>query len=258
MKRMRWFLAALLLLIISSFVLAQEAEPTTDTTIEIDIEEVGESAEEIAGEAVEVTEAVAETTLSFLQDIANRLTQSPDNSVMRILFVIGGAILLLLGWRVYDEILIITGALVGAAIGVGLVGEASVVVQIAALLIGGLIGTLLAIFLYSLAVFFVGAYVGLIFTYGAMQTLGITASDLILLFGALLGGILLVALSVQFIILLSAIIGAQMIVLGLGLTAEWVLILTLVGIAIQLLVLRSLKIDLRNRPRRNYRKILFG
>ncbi len=68
----------------------------------------------------------------------------------------------------------------------------------------------------------------------------------------------LLALSAQLIIILSALLGAQMIVLGLGLTTEWVVILAIIGIVVQFIILRSLKINLRERPRRNYRKILFG
>jgi hypothetical protein len=258
MKIVRWIALLILLMGFSATVIAQEAEPTPDDTIEIDLDEVGEDAENLAEDAVDATQNVAETTLTALESLADRLAVAPNSGLMQVLFVVGGAVLLLLGWRIYDEIIILAGILVGAALGAAVVGNSSMVVEIAGVLIGGLIGALIAIFLYYFMVFIIGAYVGLLFTYAAVQTLGLSVSDVALIIGALVGGLLLLGLSAQLIIILSAIVGAQMIVLALGLTAEWVIILAVIGIVVQFITLRAMNINLRTRPRRNYRKILFG
>lgn len=260
MKIFRWVALLLMLFSVSFLISAQEVtDPPPDGEIEIDVDEVREGVEDVAEEAVDTTETVAEASFTFLQDLTDRLATAPENDLLRIVFVIGGAILLLLGWRVYDEVIILAGILVGAAVASGVVPDSNTVLEIAALLIGGIIGALLAIFLYYIAVFFIGAYVGLLLTYTVINSLlSTTVSDVVLLVGALLGGVLLVVLSAELLVLLSAIVGAQMLVVALGLNPEWILILALVGIVIQFAILRSMKINLRRRPRRNYRKILFG
>ncbi|MCA9915491.1 MAG: DUF4203 domain-containing protein [Anaerolineae bacterium] len=257
-KPLRWALVLVVSLFLLPLVMAQDVQPTPtlDDTIEIDLSETGESIENAADQAVEATENIAEATLSAVDQLLVRLSTVPNNVVVKLLLVIVGVVLLIFGWQIYDEIILLAGAFVGAAIGLNLVGDSQLVLEIAAFLIGGLLGLIFAMFFYYIAVFFVGAYVGLILTVALFNFLGVAVSSLVLLMGAILGGLLILALSTQLMIILSAIIGAQMIVLGLGLTVEWLLILAIVGIIIQFIAIRALNIDLRRRKRRNYRRML--
>ncbi|MAU08814.1 MAG: hypothetical protein CL607_03255 [Anaerolineaceae bacterium] len=257
-KILRWALVLVVSLCMLPLVIAQDAQPTAtiDDTIEIDLSETGESIENAAGQAVEATENIAEATLSAVDQLLIRLSTVPNNTVLQVVLVIIGAVLLVFGWRIYDEIILLAGAFIGAAIGLNLVGDGGVVLEVAAFLIGGLLGLIFAIFFYFIAMFFIGAYIGLILTVALFNLLGVAVSSLVLLIGAIVGGLLILALSTQLMIILSAIIGAQMIVLGLGLTGEWLLILAIVGMVIQFIAIRAMNIDLRRRPRRNYRRML--
>lgn len=258
-KILRWALVLVVSLCMLPMVIAQDVQPTAtiDDTIEIDLSEAGEDIENAAGQAVEATENIAEATLSAVDQLLLRLSTVPNNTVLQLVLIIFGAVLLVFGWRIYDEIILLAGAFVGAAIGLNVVGDSELVLEIAAFLIGALLGLFFAMFFYYIAMFFVGAYVGLILTVALFEFLAVDVSSLILLLGAILGGLLILALSTQLMIILSAIVGAQMIVLGLGLTTEWLLILAVVGIIIQFIAIRALSIDLRRRPRRNYCRMLF-
>ena len=70
-----------------------------------------------------------------------------------------------------------------------------------------------------------------------------------LLIGAAIGGVLLLGLSFQLLVLLSAVVGAQMLTQGLDLASEWTLLLAIGGILIQLIAIRTFHIDIRRRPR---------
>jgi len=107
------------------------------------------------------------------------------------------------------------------------------------------------VFLYYLAVFVIGAYVGVLLTNSAAVAFSLTpVSGLALLIGAVIGGIVLLSLSFEFLVLLSSIVGAQMLSLGLGLDAVWTLIFAIAGIIIQFGLMRSFNYDFRRRPRR--------
>lgn len=239
-----------------SVVLAQDAvtTPDADNTVEIDLNEVGEGVENLAEGAVAVTEDAANTVTTLATDLTNRLLYTPESVILRVIFVLAGALLLLLGWRVYDELIILIGILVGAMMALAAVGETTFVVQAAAMLIGGLIGGLLAYFLYAVAVFFIGAYIGMVLLVAVASLLEITpVSAIALLIAAIAGGILMLALSFQFAIFISAFVGAQLLVLGLGLPSEWFLLLVILGIIVQLGAARYTGFDYRRRPRRRWR-----
>jgi hypothetical protein len=240
----------IVLLIVSALfigsALAQEEPTSTPVTIEVDVEEAAQS-------AVELTESAAQATANVVTDLVNRLTEVPRSDVVRILFVIGGVLLLVAGWRIYEFIILLAGILIGASVGAALVGQSELVLQVAAALVGGLIGAVLAIFLYYLAVFFIGAYVGIILTNAIAVALGAeVVSALVLFIGALIGGLLLLALSIELLILLAVVVGAQLLVLGLGLGAEWILIFIIVGVIVQLMATRYYGYNIRRRPRRLY------
>jgi hypothetical protein len=114
--------------------------------------------------------------------------------------------------------------------------------------IGGLVGALVSIFLYHVAVFIIGAYIGILLTGSIAAALSLTpVSPLALLIGAIIGGLILLALSFEFLVLLSAVVGAQMLSLGLGLDAIWTFVFALIGIVAQLGLMRAYKYDFRRR-----------
>jgi hypothetical protein len=245
-------LALLVALLIFSGIAGAQEDPTPPgeddeaATIEIDVGEVAEG-------AVSLAESAAEVSAGVLEDFLARLAEVPDNEVARVLLVIGGVVLLIAGWRIYEFIIILAGLLMGASVGLALVPDGEMLIQVAALLIGALIGAALAVFLYYVAVFFIGAYIGIILTGAAAVALGVDpVSSLVLLIGGIVGGVLLLALSMELLILLSALVGAQLLTLALGLGAEWTLIFAVAGVIIQLIAARWFGYDIRRRPRHWY------
>lgn len=207
----------------------------------------------LADNTVNATESIAKTTTEQVEDFLNRLFRPPQNTLVQVLMVTGGIILLLFGWRIYDVIVVLAGALVGASIATAAVVTTSVVMEVAALLIGAFIGALLAMFLYYIAVFIVGMYVGILVLATLARLLGATPiSPIVILIGAILGGFILLALSAEFVIFISALVGAQMIATGFGLQAEWMLLFAIIGIIVQFSAIRIYNIDLRRRPRRRW------
>jgi len=235
-------------LVLSAFALhAQEVEVTAvppDPLPE-------ESAEDAAEGIVDFTIEAAEGTVNTLENLIERLLTPPESDLARVLLVIGGVILLIGGWRIYDFVIIVAGFLIGASFAVSLVSPDDTLLVLGALLIGGLIGAGLGLLLYHVAVFLIGAYIGAILTASAAITLDLTPiSSLVLLIGAILGGVILLVLSFELLVLLSAIVGAQMLALGLGLGVPWVLLFAVVGIVIQLALMRSLNYSIRRRRSR--------
>lgn len=213
-------------------------------------EEPTPSAEDTAEDIVDITVDAAEETATALDDFIDRVTSAPQTDLARILLVVGGVVLLVAGWRVYDFIVIIAGFLIGASIAAALVTTDSTVIAIAALLIGGFIGAALGIFLYYVAVFLIGAYIGIVLTAALASALSLTpVSALALFVGAIIGGMVLIALSFEFLILLSSLVGGQMLSLGLGLGPAWTVVFVLAGVIIQFMLVRSFKYDFRRRRR---------
>ncbi|MFW5691813.1 MAG: hypothetical protein ACOCX3_00530 [Chloroflexota bacterium] len=192
-------------------------------------------------EEVEQVEAQAE-------DFIDRLGRTPQNDIARVVLVAGGVLLLVLGWRIYSVIIVIAGALIGAATGINLVGDASTAVQFLALIIGGLVGAALGVFLYYVAVFLIGAYTGIALTAALASALDLEpVSTLALIAGALIGGFVLLAMAVELLIIFSAVVGAQMVALGLGLDALWVVLLAIIGIVVQVALARASDTPIRRR-----------
>ncbi|MBZ0295896.1 MAG: hypothetical protein K8L99_25275 [Anaerolineae bacterium] len=240
-KQLGLLLVLLVTLLTTTAVLAQETPlPPTPAG---DVEDVAEG-------LVDLTVGAAEGTAVTLDSFLARLISAPQTPLVRILFILGGVILLVAGWRVYDFIVIIAGFLIGASIAVSLVGTDNTFLVIAALLIGGLIGAALGIFLYYVAVFVIGAYIGILITNAIASALALTPiSPVILLIGGLIGGLVLIGLSFEFLVLLSSLVGAQLLTLALGLNALWLLVFAVIGIIIQLALIRSFNYDFRRRRR---------
>lgn len=246
MKRLFPYIALVIIAIIALFAVANTTNPD-DPIISITRNDISEVAED----AVETTENFTEVTGTQIEAFLERLVQPPTSQLARVLFIVAGVILLVFGWRVYNYIIILAGAWVGASFASAAVITNSAIMEVAAILIGGFLGALLAVFLYFIAVFIIGMYVGAILTTVLASALNLTPiSPLVLLIGAISGGVILMALSAELVIFISALVGAQMLTAGLGLDREWMLIFTIIGIAVQIAATRFYSIDLRRTPRR--------
>lgn len=226
-----------LLLIVPLAAIAQEATPALETAVET----VTEAA----------TSAVTAASDTF-DDLLTRITAAPQSDVARVLLIVGGVLLLVLGWRIYNFIIIVAGFLIGASVASSLVANESALIVIVALIVGGLIGAALSAVFYLVAVFLIGAYLGIALTNAAAAALGLApVSALILIVAAVVGGLVLIGLSFELLVVIAAVVGAQMLTLGLGLDGLWVLIFAAVGIVVQLILMRTSRISFRRayRPR---------
>lgn len=244
---MNKFVGILFIVLLLAFVIpatAQEVatpQPTAD-------------AADVADAVVDATVQTAQTTVGTLEGFFNRLTSVPDSAVMRILMIVGGVILLVAGWRIYDFIILIAGFLIGASVAASLVSTDNTLLMVALPLVGGLIGAALSVMLYSVAVFIIGAYVGVVITSAVAAALSLTpVSSLVLLIGGLVGGLIFLGLSFELLVLLSALAGAQLLASGLGLGLVWVIVFAVVGIVAQLGLIRMSNYEFRRRPTRVYR-----
>jgi hypothetical protein len=237
-------LLALVLLLPAVFVSAQDAVPTSVPK---------DAVEQTAGEIVDLTTQTAVETADTLQGFIDRLVQTPKSDFARVLLIIGGIILLAAGWRIYDIITLLAGFLIGALVALSLLNTDNTLITIAGILVGGLIGAALGYFVFMVAVALIGAYLGVVVANGIAFQLALSPiNPIVLLIAAILGALVMVGLSFQFLILLSALVGAQMLTLGLGLTPIWTLIFAAIGIVLQLGLARAYNFDWRSRPRRAY------
>jgi hypothetical protein len=206
---------------------------------------------EVAGAIVETTENVAENTVETFNNVLDRLLVTPRSALVRALLIVAGVLLLVAGWRIYDYIVVIAGIVVGATVALSLVTTDNALVAIGAMIVGGLIGALLGVFLYYAAVFVIGAYIGIVLTGAIVDAVSTSPpSPVILLIGAVIGGLVLIGLSFEFLVLLSSLVGAQMLTLGLGLPVIWTLIFAIIGMIVQFMLMRRFDYTFRRRPRR--------
>jgi hypothetical protein len=250
MTILRGFTLLILSILLVIPILAQDIA-TPEPVIETQGEDVIIDGEQLAAGLINVAGDAATGVSRIFDDFINRLYSVPRNDIVRVLMVIGGAILLIAGWRIYDWIIVFAGFIIGASTAMALVPDTNTVMSIAALLIGGLIGALLGYFAYYLAVFFIGAYVGILLLGTIATSLGWTPVNLIVLaLAALIGGLLMLALSFELLVLLASLVGAQMIVIALGLQPQgfWILGLTVLGVIIQVFATRRFGYTLRRRP----------
>jgi len=204
---------------------------------------------------VTTTINAAQATTDIMVNFFNRLTQTPESTVMRVLMVVVALVLLVAGWRVYEFVIVIAGAMVGAAIASSLIVSSDAAVNLVVLLIGGVIGAVLSFFLYYVAVFLIGMHFGILLTNGLATTLALQpVSPLVLLIGGVIGGVILLGLSFQFLIILSSLVGAQLLVTALGLPAVWMIVIALIGILIQFGLTRTYHYDFRRSRRVVYRR----
>ena len=214
------------------------------------------NSEAVAEDLVNLTTETAEATFTTAETWLSQLVQLPQSDLAQILFILGGIILLIAGWRIYEIVILIAGFLVGASVATSLVVTNSALLNLVVLLVGGLLGAVLSVLLYYVAVFLIGAYVGVALTGGLATALALTpVSALALMAGGLLGGVLLVGLSFELLILISVLVGAQMLVLGLSLNAVWTMILAIIGVVIQLILTRAFNYTVRRRRINIFRRV---
>jgi hypothetical protein len=177
-------------------------------------------------------------------------------TTLRLIYIVIGALLLIVGWRVYDVAIGLAGFLVGASIGYSLFAPPTGTVAdsetlgLVGIIVGGLIGAGLAVILQYIAVFLIGGYLGAIVTsYLWVAMTGTTADPVVLLIGGLIGGIILVALFFYVAILVTSAVGAVMLAQGLGLGGTWMLIIFIVGAIIQFGLARYTDYELPQRRR---------
>jgi hypothetical protein len=246
MRRLLFVGVLLIIGIVLIVFLVSTSRVTPDGTIvvdPIDANELGET-------AVEVSEATSQNLADMFSDFVARLYTIPRNDVVRVLMVIGGAFLLLAGWRFYNWIIILAGVFIGGSLAVAIVNSPDTNIDIIAFLIGAVIGAALATLLYRVAVFFIGGYFGVIFASMVANSLGWGPLPYwALLIVLIIGGLIMLTLSSELLLVLASVLGAQLIVIALGLTPAslWILGLALLGIILQSGIMRRFGYGFRRR-----------
>lgn len=237
----------LLLGVMAGGVLAQEPLPSSTPFVVTPI-----PFDNTAQGLVDITTQTTENAASTLMNFVAPLLQPPQSEIGQLILVVGGVLLLIAGWRVYEFITVIAGFLVGVLLAVQMIPPDNQLLVIIGLIIGGVIGAVLAAYLFYIAVFFIGAYIGILIVNGlaGFMATGAEMPPLVLLIAGIIGGVVMIGLSFEFLILLAAVVGAQMIVLGLGMDAGWVIVLAIIGVVVQLFLTRRFQYEIRRRPTR--------
>jgi len=206
----------------------------------------------VATAAASVANAAAGAAASVTNTAVNlwdQLLRVPQSDLARVILIVGGVVLLVAGWLVYEWIILIAGFLIGAMTALALVSTPNAGIALLAFLIGGLIGAALGALLYYVAVFLIGGYVGIAVTEGLAAALGLLpVTAVAVLVGFIVGGVVLLLLSLELLIIFSAIVGAQMLALALNLGVGWMLVLALIGIVVQIMAVRTRGVEFRRRP----------
>lgn len=229
------------------------AQDSTETPVDSDDDLIVIDTEQAAENVIRITETTAEGITRLVNDFLNRLYNVSRNQYVQVLMVIVGAILLIAGWRIYNGIIILAGALVGGTIALAAVGNAGVVIEVAAFLVGAVIGGFLGYFVYYFAVFIIGAYIGIVFTTVVAQSLGLLPlNPIIFIVVALVGGLIMLGLSFELLVVLASLLGAQLIVLALNLTPAliWIVLLVILGVVLQIGLTHRAGYSIRRRPTR--------
>jgi hypothetical protein len=228
-RRVGFAFLVIVVLVVLVFLVLQLTGPNPNALVVIDANDVGEA-------AVEISEATSQNVTDMISDFIQRLNSVPQSDLVRVLMVIGGAILLFAGWRVYNWIIILAGFLIGGSLATALVGNPDTVINIIVFLVGALIGAAVAYFLYYVAVFFIGAYVAVIFATMLSNSFGWGPIPYwLLLIIVIIGGIAMLGLSYELLVVLASVLGALLVVNALGLAPAsfWILGLALIGIIVQ-------------------------
>lgn len=203
------------------------------------------SAQDVAGE---ISSSLSETQVSWVNPFTG---EGVSVTLFRLLYIVAGVLLLVMGWRAYKVALGVIGFAIGSGVGASVVANAGggAALTLVSSLLVGIIASMLAVFAYYVAVVIFGGYVGVLLTGQVLSLLGITAEPstnlLFLIVGAVLGGALALALSFELVVVLTSYLGAVMLAAGLRLTAQpnglvWVAALFILGVVLQIAVARSM------------------
>ena len=160
----------------------------------------------------------------------------PSQEILRVIAVVAGLILLVVGGKIYRFGVALPGFLVGAGLGVWLAHQLidSWQVAIVGLIVGGLIGAWLSLVLHDLAVFVIGSIATVYILQGLWSILDNNPPSIFLLIIlGIVGGVVLLATSKHWTILLSSIIGATMLGWGIPTSIWLIFIFFLLGIIVQ-------------------------
>jgi hypothetical protein len=162
-------------------------------------------------------------------------------TTLRIIYIIAGAVLLVIGWRVYDLAVGLIGFLVGAGIGVSLLGgNENEVSALIGLVVGGIIGAVLAVALQYVAIFLIGGYVGAIIATNVYFALTNRALDpLFVLIAGIIGGLVMLGLYFYIAVLVTSAVGALVLAQSLGLGTVWMLVFFIFGAVVQFGLMRQ-------------------
>ncbi|MEL6306774.1 MAG: hypothetical protein AAFN11_08580 [Chloroflexota bacterium] len=249
---------AFAMLIVSSLVFAlptfaqdDGSGVTTDgTSVIIDTDQAAE-------QVIQLTESTASGIMNTLNTFLSSLS-IPQNDIVLLTMLILGVLFLVAGWRIYNWVIVLSGALVGGTLAIAALNafatEPTVITELIAFAIGAVIGGALGYFVYYGAVFVIGVYFGIVLTTLVAESLGLLpVPPLVMLVVAILGGIIMLGLSFELLVILASLLGAQLIVLALGLTPAtlWLLGLVVVGMFIQISLAKRSGYGIRRRPTRN-------
>ncbi len=160
----------------------------------------------------------------------------PSQEILRVVAVVAGLMLLVVGGKIYRFGVALPGFVVGAGLGVWLAHQSidSWLVAIVGLIVGGLIGAGLSMVLRDLAVFVIGSIATVYILQGLWSMLFINPPNIILLIIlGIVGGAALLATSKHWTILLSSIVGATMLGWGIPTSVWLIFIFILLGIIVQ-------------------------
>jgi hypothetical protein len=169
-----------------------------------------------------------------MEDFVQRL--GPMQLPLRTLAVLGGVALLFVGWKIYRFVVALPGFFVGAVLGaqVGFQLSQSGSVALAGLVLGGVLGVWLALTLHDIAVFAIGALGGIFLLGHLWPLLSETPVPLLLqIAGGIIAGALLLVMAKTWMMLLSAAVGATMLVWGIHENVLWIVVLFILGIIVQ-------------------------
>lgn len=170
----------------------------------------------------------------LVQEIETRLDALPEQDLVRLLLIGGGLALMFLGWRFYGIVVGIGGALVGGVLVTLLMPDAHLLAIALAMLLGAVLGVASAVFIYQVGIVLVGLYTGAIITAQLIAQFEPAINPYLLIIGgAIIGGITLLILSFELLIVISAILGGQMLAQGLELGIGWAVLFMIISIVIQ-------------------------
>lgn len=170
----------------------------------------------------------------------------PAQGILRVVAILGGLILAMVGWKIYRFVVALPGFFIGAALGaqIGHHIDQGGFFSIIGFILGGIVGTLLTLALHDLAVFVIGSIGGAFIAVSLWGLISNAPSPLFLkVVGGIIGGLILLAMAKLWMMLLSSAIGATMFSWGVHGGVTVALVLMVVGVVVQYGLARSMGED---------------